>query len=372
MRILKSLKKLVNSYIIDSPQPSNISYLWNFGSLLAACLGIWLILGLKLAFVFLFVVYLSISLYSSGQGLKSPFKLHFFISLPAQCKLSILPYIKNALATVKTKKFWYSLLIIAITGFFSRFIIKYYGDVDVLSDIYDKVSLIYYFIFGGWSILIRQFFSDLYEDAPLDCFTWNKTTMGCFSTKSHDIIKLKSGSYWSCFSSKEGPEASSSSNPNPQANSSGGNLNPRAPFFVPTSGGSNLSSTNPRSGTPDTILSGSTLTNTDNTPPRPPLPARGTISNMTLSQLRAAYITLHPVYVGSTATFSPATLRSLAQQSAANMSAEELRQSLRNIRHGGSYDPITNPRPVREDTPPRIYNASSSTANSYNNSRNGR
>lgn len=33
MRILKShpLLKLVNSYVIDSPQPSNISYLWNFG-----------------------------------------------------------------------------------------------------------------------------------------------------------------------------------------------------------------------------------------------------------------------------------------------------------------------------------------------------
>ena len=30
--------KLVNSYLIDSPQPSNLSYLWNFGSLLAVCL----------------------------------------------------------------------------------------------------------------------------------------------------------------------------------------------------------------------------------------------------------------------------------------------------------------------------------------------
>lgn len=33
MRIFKShpLLKLVNSYVIDAPQPSNISYLWNFG-----------------------------------------------------------------------------------------------------------------------------------------------------------------------------------------------------------------------------------------------------------------------------------------------------------------------------------------------------
>ena len=50
MRILKShpLLKMVNSYIIDSPQPSNISYLWNFGSLLALCLVIQIITGVTL------------------------------------------------------------------------------------------------------------------------------------------------------------------------------------------------------------------------------------------------------------------------------------------------------------------------------------
>jgi len=37
MRILKSnsLLRLYNSYVVDSPQPANISYMWNFGSLLA-------------------------------------------------------------------------------------------------------------------------------------------------------------------------------------------------------------------------------------------------------------------------------------------------------------------------------------------------
>ena len=51
MRILKShpLLKLVNSYVIDSPQPSNISYLWNFGSLLGFCLVIQIITGVTLA-----------------------------------------------------------------------------------------------------------------------------------------------------------------------------------------------------------------------------------------------------------------------------------------------------------------------------------
>nr|UFP91281.1 cytochrome b [Phaeoplaca camptidia] len=51
MRIFKShpLLKLVNSYVIDSAQPSNISYLWNFGSLLAFCLVIQIVTGVTLA-----------------------------------------------------------------------------------------------------------------------------------------------------------------------------------------------------------------------------------------------------------------------------------------------------------------------------------
>jgi len=43
------LLKLVNSYIVDTSQPSNISYLWNFGSLLLVCLVIQVITGVTLA-----------------------------------------------------------------------------------------------------------------------------------------------------------------------------------------------------------------------------------------------------------------------------------------------------------------------------------
>ena len=51
MRILKShpLISLANGYVIDSPQPSNLSYLWNFGSLLAFCLIIQIVTGVTLA-----------------------------------------------------------------------------------------------------------------------------------------------------------------------------------------------------------------------------------------------------------------------------------------------------------------------------------
>jgi ubiquinol-cytochrome c reductase cytochrome b subunit len=51
MRIFKShpLLKIVNSYLIDSPQPSNISYWYNVGSLLGLSLGIQIITGVTLA-----------------------------------------------------------------------------------------------------------------------------------------------------------------------------------------------------------------------------------------------------------------------------------------------------------------------------------
>ncbi len=51
MRIFKShpILRLVNAYVIDHSQPTNISYMWNFGSLLAVCLAIQIITGVTLA-----------------------------------------------------------------------------------------------------------------------------------------------------------------------------------------------------------------------------------------------------------------------------------------------------------------------------------
>ena len=51
MRLLKShpFLKLGNSYVVDSPQPANLSYAWNFGSLLAFCLIIQIVSGVTLA-----------------------------------------------------------------------------------------------------------------------------------------------------------------------------------------------------------------------------------------------------------------------------------------------------------------------------------
>lgn len=51
MRILKShpILSIVNGMLIDLPAPSNISYLWGFGSLLGLCLAVQLATGIFLA-----------------------------------------------------------------------------------------------------------------------------------------------------------------------------------------------------------------------------------------------------------------------------------------------------------------------------------
>nr|QIV24586.1 cytochrome b [Cnemoplites australis] len=49
LRKTSPLIKIINSSLIDLPTPSNISTLWNFGSLLGLCLGIQIITGIFLA-----------------------------------------------------------------------------------------------------------------------------------------------------------------------------------------------------------------------------------------------------------------------------------------------------------------------------------
>jgi ubiquinol-cytochrome c reductase cytochrome b subunit len=51
MRLLKThpLLGILNSYMVDAPQPANISYLWNFGSLLGLSLVIQILTGVMLA-----------------------------------------------------------------------------------------------------------------------------------------------------------------------------------------------------------------------------------------------------------------------------------------------------------------------------------
>jgi len=51
MKVLKTqpILSILNSNLIDSPSPSNLSYLWNYGSLLGVCLVIQILTGVTLA-----------------------------------------------------------------------------------------------------------------------------------------------------------------------------------------------------------------------------------------------------------------------------------------------------------------------------------
>jgi len=52
LRKTHPLIKIINSSLVDLPTPSNISLLWNFGSLLGLCLGTQIVTGLFLAIHF--------------------------------------------------------------------------------------------------------------------------------------------------------------------------------------------------------------------------------------------------------------------------------------------------------------------------------
>nr|APX40185.1 cytochrome b [Cryptocephalus quadripunctatus] len=49
LRKISPITKIINNSLIDLPSPSNISYMWNFGSLLGMCLMIQIITGIFLA-----------------------------------------------------------------------------------------------------------------------------------------------------------------------------------------------------------------------------------------------------------------------------------------------------------------------------------
>jgi quinol-cytochrome oxidoreductase complex cytochrome b subunit len=51
MKVLKTqpIFSIINNNLIDSPSPSNLSYIWGYGSLLGVCLVIQIITGVTLA-----------------------------------------------------------------------------------------------------------------------------------------------------------------------------------------------------------------------------------------------------------------------------------------------------------------------------------
>lgn len=63
MKLLKAhpILTIPNAYLIDSPAPSNLSYIWSFGSLLGTCLVLQIITGVTLAFHYVSSVDLAFS-----------------------------------------------------------------------------------------------------------------------------------------------------------------------------------------------------------------------------------------------------------------------------------------------------------------------
>nr|YP_009514120.1 hypothetical protein [Cladonia apodocarpa]AXY96078.1 hypothetical protein [Cladonia apodocarpa]WBP63392.1 hypothetical protein [Cladonia apodocarpa] len=74
---------------------------------------------------------------------------------------------KKLLDKILNKQFLYSCMIVFLTGFTSRYIILVYLDVNVLTDIFNKVSISYYVLMSVYIPLVRAIISELYGPTML-------------------------------------------------------------------------------------------------------------------------------------------------------------------------------------------------------------
>lgn len=107
---------IANSYVVDAPEPSNISYFWNFGSLLGTCLVIQLATGIFLAMH-----------YSSNLDLAFNSVQHIMI------EFAVSPCIKSTLSEVSNILTWNTVSILA-TKFNAYISNKYIGWIDKWKD----------------------------------------------------------------------------------------------------------------------------------------------------------------------------------------------------------------------------------------------
>ena len=70
-------------------------------------------------------------------------------------------FIKKLLNVIFNKKFLYSCFIIFCTGFFSRYLILIYFDVNVFTDIFNEISILYYTIMSVHIRLVREIIFEL-------------------------------------------------------------------------------------------------------------------------------------------------------------------------------------------------------------------
>ena len=153
MRIFKShpLLKLLNSYLIDSPQPSNINFLLNFGSLLAFFLAIQIFTSAMFSNVISFKSKVQkhvLSFFNSlVWALSSPDKAHAFVSLPLQSEFSsILIFDSTIFSNISDVIIYISNIICNIFNAIATVssAISYMHDVFVLLSLDDSLGLVLY------------------------------------------------------------------------------------------------------------------------------------------------------------------------------------------------------------------------------------
>ena len=85
-RLMKKhpLLSMINGLVIDLPAPANISYLWNFGSLLGVCLVVQILTGIFLAMHYAAHVDLAFSSveHMSPKKYNVFFKFHDMLEVP--------------------------------------------------------------------------------------------------------------------------------------------------------------------------------------------------------------------------------------------------------------------------------------------------
>ena len=153
MRIFKShpLLKLLNPYLIYSPQPSNINFLWIFGSFLAFCLAIQIFTWAMFSNVISFISKVQkhvLSLFNSlVWALSSPDKAHAFVSLPLQSEFSsILIFDSTIYSNISDVIIYISNIICNIFNAIATVssVISYMHDVFVLLSLDDSLGLVLY------------------------------------------------------------------------------------------------------------------------------------------------------------------------------------------------------------------------------------
>ena len=143
-----------------------------------------------------------------------------------------------------TKKFWYSFIILNLTGFILRYCISEFLGVNVSIDLFDPISLSFFAFMIPYAVIVKEFISLLLEDGA-----HKPMLLGAPDQPDHNTSMMNNTG----TGSSANPNASSSHNSEAgSSDSDSGN-----------SGGSNNGASNPASPAPNTNQPGEENGDTD-------------------------------------------------------------------------------------------------------------